>query len=86
MSESGVIPPPEERQPGRAVVVGHIEDVDGVPVVFSVNHDGTVRLAVSVWGSDEDDYTTADLDKKAREQFMRLWCEAERQAEATMPP
>ena len=25
----------------------------------------------------------ADLDKDAREQFMRLWCEAERQAKAS---
>ena len=58
--------------------VGRTEDVDGVPVIFSLNHDGTVRVAIKVFGSYK--YGIADLDKEAREQFMRLWCETERQA------
>ena len=41
MSESGVIPPQEERKPQNPMVrkVGHVADIDGMLLVVGVDHD-----------------------------------------------
>ncbi len=63
--------------------IGRMTDVDGAPIEFSVNLDGTVRVAIGPSTSSRSgDRESADLDKDGRAEFMRLWCEAERQAEA----
>jgi hypothetical protein len=50
-----------------------MEDVDGVPVIFSVNLDGTLRITithrVALRGSDGG---TADLDHAKAEEFGQL--------------
>lgn len=65
----------------RPVDVGTMTDIDGAPIEFSINLDGTVRIAIGPFTS-PGDRQMADLDKTGRDEFMRLWCEAERQAEA----
>ena len=75
MSESGVIPPPGDRQPG-VQILGHAEDIDGLRLYVGVHHDRVCLEGTGMHG------VHLCFAKDAREQFMRLWCEAERQAEA----
>lgn len=82
MSESGVIPPPEERQPH---VVGEMSDVDGTPVVLSINRDGSVRIAIGSFPPGSAGFRAADLDQEEAEEFARLFVSACWEA-ATMPP
>lgn len=81
MSEAGVIPRPEERGPGEALRLPHSEigrlGPESCPLVVGVDGDRvTIGAPIGGWA----------LGPADREEFMRLWCEAERQAEATMPP
>ena len=76
MSAGGVIPEPAARQPHGLRRVGQMEDVDGDLIDLTVIPGGIVRITVT-------DGSFADLDKDCRDEFMRLWCEAERQAEAS---
>lgn len=61
-----------------------MSDVDGVPVEFGVNRDGTVRISIgpSVYQRTVDEAIVADLDTGKCEEFTRLYFEAIRQAQA----
>lgn len=50
--------------------IGRMEDVDGVPVIFSLNLDGTLR--VRIMGTRMDS-AMADLDDAKTEEFGRLF-------------
>jgi hypothetical protein len=80
MTAGGVIPAPEEREP-HVREIGRMEDIDGAPIVFSINLDGTLRIQISDVFLRPAADVAADLDHDAREQFQRLFMEAERQAE-----
>jgi hypothetical protein len=53
--------------------IGRMEDVDGVPIIFSLNRDGTLRITITrrlaLRGSDGG---TADLDDAKAEEFGHL--------------
>ena len=72
MTEAGVIPHHGPREVGCGQ--GTTEKFDGRRKVLRVGVvEGRVMLAISM--------EVIYLDADQREEFMRLWCEAERQAE-----
>jgi hypothetical protein len=61
---------------GEPREIGRMEDLDGVPVIFSLNLDGTLRIEIGPFrpfGPGASDQTAmADLDDAKTEEFGRL--------------
>jgi hypothetical protein len=55
--------------------IGRMVDVDGVPVIFGINHDGTVRIDIRGYLS-LPGHATADLGREQAEEFARLFAAA----------
>lgn len=57
-----------------------MKDVDGVPIAFSLNRDGTVSITICCCDPRHACHGDAYLDVAKADEFTRLWFEALRQA------